>query len=289
MASELLINNNTNIICNKECDNFQCFLSEHFKSLMSRDYINETLGYASKEIYKLALENTTPIKRKKNLVKVKELLKEINRSEFLYKKGNNKILITAPHATWHYRYTWGKNRKKLGDWIKYDDVNTGLIACYLSRYLDCHALIQIYTAWLDPNFYREALFQEKMRSILKKEKIKFVLDVHGLSSDREADFDIIDLFGMALVPFNALKFRKSLKKRLEQFGYEVGVNRYFNGGLTLPFQHTIVKEVSQEFQIPCIELEINKKFRNIPGEIIDKKVLNVLFNWLKSDVNKDLR
>jgi hypothetical protein len=119
---------------------------------------------------------------------------------------------------------------------------------------------------------------------LKSRTVKFILDIHGLSKDRAADFDIIDMFGLALLPFNALEIRTKLKNRLSDAGYEVGVNRYFNGGLNIQFQHTIVKEVSQEFGIPCIELEVGRKFRTIEKKLFDEEVMGILENWLRNDI-----
>ena len=271
--------------CKKDCKVKDCVLFEHYRSLLNEDVVNETLGYVTREIYKLALENKNAKRRKKAISEVKKLLEKENASEFLYLERRNDILLTATHATWHFRYAWkGKNRRKLGDWLKLQDINTGVLACYLSKRVGCSALIQLYTAWLDPNFYRDAFLRNKLREILKSGEIKFILDLHGLSKDREADFDIIDMFGLALLPFNALEIRKSLKNRLISAGYDVGVNRYFNGGLNLQFQHTIVKEVSQEFGIPCIELEVGRKFRIIGEKFFDEDVMEILENWLKNDV-----
>ncbi|MBD3230933.1 MAG: hypothetical protein GF329_22330 [Candidatus Lokiarchaeota archaeon] len=273
--------------CREKCngrDRSVCLLKKHFKALKSKEIIEKTLGYASEEIYQLALENSSSKKRKKSIHKVKKMLKKVNRSQYLYLKEKGNILLTAPHAAWAYRYAWGKNRRKLGDWIKSSDINTGILACCLGNVLKVPVLIQIYTAFLDPNFYLEALFREGLREILRNGRIKFVLDIHGLSDDRNADFDIIDMFGLSLLPFNALKLRETLKDRLEKLGLDIGVNRFFNGGLNLPFQHTIIKEVTQEFQIPCIELEIGKKFRDVPDRIIDERVFDTLKSWLEIDV-----
>ncbi|MHA1270106.1 MAG: hypothetical protein ACTSPY_10000 [Candidatus Helarchaeota archaeon] len=268
----------------EECNNFQCILHNFYNKLKDKDIIKETLGYASEKIYELALKNTNSLKRRKLVGEIEKILEEVGRSEFLFIERKGQVLITAPHAAWHYRYFWSKNKRKLGDWIKLDDINTGILACYLGRSLDLPILIQLYTAWLDPNFYREALLRKKLREILDSGRIKFVLDIHGLSNDRKADFDIIDMFGLALLPFSALNLRKTLKLKLEQHNFKVGVNRYFNGGLNIPFQHTIIKETTQEFQIPCIELEISKRLRTMPKILFNKTMLNVLKDWLKNDV-----
>lgn len=273
--------------CKNDCMVKDCILFEHYRSLLDEDIVNETLGYATREIYELALENKNSKRRKKSISKVKKLLEKENASEFLYLDRKNYILCTATHAAWHFRYAWkGKNKRKLGDWLKLQDINTGILACYLSKKIGCSALIQLYTAWLDPNFYREAFLRQKLRDILKSGDIKFILDLHGLSKERAADFDIIDMLGLALLPFNALEIRNSLKNRLKSAGYDVGVNRYFNGGLNLQFQHTIVKEVSQEFGIPCIELEVGRKFREIGDRLFDEEVIEILENWLKNDVKR---
>ena len=270
---------------NKICNFNECILKKHFDTVLNKEYILNFNGYASKKIYELAIENPRPSNRKKLVNTIKEILKNENKSEFLFLDGNKDVLIISSHSVLHYRYLASiKSKRKLNDWLKIPDKNTGLIACYLHKKLNLPTLIQIYTAWLDPNFYREALLREKLRELLKNRKIKLVLDIHGLSDDRDADFDIIDLYGLSLLPYNAIYLRNSLKLRLEKAGYNVGVNRYFNGGLMSQIQYTIVKEVSQELNTPCIELEINKKFRNIPNKIIDEKILNILVNWLENDV-----
>ncbi|MHA1230483.1 MAG: hypothetical protein ACTSRP_13900 [Candidatus Helarchaeota archaeon] len=281
---DLLISRDSKISCDKKCENRECILYKHYKALFNRDLLEHNLGYASEEICKLALKNQTSKKRKNLINEVEQLLNKVNRDEFLYIQGKNSILITAPHATWHFRYASSKLKRKVGDWLKIADMNTGILACSLAQRTESNLLVQIYTAWLDPNFYREAFLRKKLREILKNNNIKFILDIHGLSQDRNADFDIIDMYGLSLIPFNLIKIREKLKDRLEASDCDAGINRFFNGAVNSPIHHTIIKEVSQEFHTPCIELEVGRRFRSDPNEIVNKKILEILEKWLKIDV-----
>jgi len=67
-----------------------------------------------------------------------------------------------------------------------------------------------------------------------------------------------------------------LVEKLRGITEHIGINKIFSGVI----QNTIVKEVAQDFQIPCIELEIHKRFR-VP---VNDNLLNTLETWLKEEV-----
>ena len=93
---------------------------------------------------------------------------------------------------------------------------------------------------------------------IKKNKIKLLIDIHGASNKYGFGVDIGTGEGKNLN--NKKKAVEILKNILERYEIEnVELDKRFKANSI----HTICKTISEKTMIPCIEIEIAKKYRDI--------------------------
>jgi len=162
----------------------------------------------------------------------------------IYLKGGIPILITAPHATAHFRL----NK------LKRQEFYTGAISNILHSITGCHALYTNRLSELDPNYYDNSDFKITLKEILHKFNIQLVIDIHGTGTGR-----IDDIFpgtgNQNEFLLGKEDFVKGLFKCAASCKITVGS---FNIYPALK-QDTIAKFAARKMKIPAIQLEINRK------------------------------
>lgn len=165
--------------------------------------------------------------------------------------GKQPILFTAPHSARH---------KRDGRW-KQEDEYTAAIADYLHRTTHAHAIYL--THQLDPDPHDDGadnLFKQTIATFLRENPVALLIDLHGVRGDRD--------FGVALGTMNGIScpaeepvlidcFQKtgfSFDKTIVSLDRLVLNHPYYTGGLTRP---TITRFVSENFQLPAAQIEIN--------------------------------
>lgn len=179
--------------------------------------------------------------------------------DYILLKGSKPILFTAPHTMIQIREN--------GD-IKLKEPYTKALALYFHKHFDTYALIKLNDTGLDSNRDNHDEFKEVMYKLVKEEKIKLVLDLHGAKNSH--DFDVE--FGT----LNNLTADFSTIKELEEAFKENNItniehNNPFKGGAITQYLYNI-KDVD------VIQLEINAKFR-------DRHNLNKLYSLVCSLTN----
>ena len=179
--------------------------------------------------------------------------------DYILLKGSKPILFTAPHTMIQIREN--------GD-IKLNEPYTKALALYFHKHFDTYALIKLNDTGLDSNRDNHDEFKEVMYKLVKEEKIKLVLDLHGAKNSH--DFDVE--FGT----LNNLTADFSTIKELEEAFKENNItniehNNPFKGGAITQYLYNI-KDVD------VIQLEINAKFR-------DRHNLNKLYSLVCSLTN----
>ncbi len=175
--------------------------------------------------------------------------KRVNPKEvepFKYFKGTLPILITAPHAVRHFR----KKR------IKPSDQFTGAISVLLHNKFNVFALATTKLYGGDPGYDLPCIFKEKVKEIVLTNNIKFVLDIHGASSDRDFDVDIGTMKGKSLLG------NKKLVEHFRKCFYKNNINNITNDVFPGMKQNTVTKFVVEELKCPAVQLEINRKYRS---------------------------
>lgn len=191
---------------------------------------------------------------------------KINNSNYILITGENPILLSAPHAV-----------KQIRDGnIKEEDRYTGAIVEYLCKICNCYGIIRNYNSGDDPNrdnFGIGLEYKNKILEMVKENNIKLVLDIHGCTNDHGFDFCIGTNNGENLN--GETRILKALESELNAIG-KVAIDDYFKAC----FEWNVSRYVSHNSNIPSIQLEICKMFRNENLEklilILKKYIENIL-------------
>ena len=201
---------------------------------------------------------------------------------FAYKPGRTSLLISAPHGAGHTR----NGRFKIED-----EFTTGF-ARYIARETGCHAL---YTTHFspdeDPNWDEGGRYKEALSQIVKEQGIKFVIDLHGMTSRYHMGLALGTRRGRACPEQLTL-----ITEKLEAYGYvpnephelppplEIDLAKYraglidfstrrwdnyvidypkFTGGIK---NHTVTRYVNDVLHLPAIQIEVSSQARVVMRE-----------------------
>ncbi|NPV76689.1 MAG: hypothetical protein HPY59_09995 [Anaerolineae bacterium] len=173
--------------------------------------------------------------------------------EFRYLPGSRRVLVSAPHGAAHIR-----NGR-----LKEEDEYTAAIARYLAEVTGAHALYLRRQSATDSNYDPETEYKRALRTIIRQENIRFVLDLHGASDDH--------LFGIALGTMNGRSCPEQFPMILEVFGkygfrqdargsYRLDVDGRFTGAGGAR-QETITRFVRDTLGVPSLQIELASHIR----------------------------
>ena len=192
-----------------------------------------------------------------------EKLESLNSDkEYIINKGNIPILFTAVHTMEQVRED---------NSIKLSEPFTKAIALFLNKYCNVNAMVKIKDTGLDANKDNRDEFKTELIRFIKDNKIKLVIDLHGANENRNFDIE----FGT----LDDLSIDFSTVKELEESFMENGINNItynnpFKGG-------AITQYVFGLKETDVIQLEINRKFRDINNIDDLKKLCNSLEKFIK--------
>ena len=189
---------------------------------------------------------------------------EIEKIEGVYleKHGNIPILLTAPHTM----------RQLKDDYtIKASEPYTKAIVKYITEISKCSYLIKQIDVEMDSNKLETDYFKIKLLDFIKNNNIKLVLDIHGASEERHFDVELGTLNNLS-ADFSTIN---ELKEAFVENGIvNVEINNPFKGG-------GITQFVYDNTNIDVIQIEINRKYRNINKSENIKKICNCLIEFIK--------
>ncbi|PRO67002.1 S-layer homology domain-containing protein [Alkalicoccus urumqiensis] len=173
--------------------------------------------------------------------------------------SGSRILVTAPHSVSHIRE---------GD-VKIAEGYTGAFIRLLHEYLDVNVLYLTRES-RDPNYYSDMAFKEELGRLASSGDIDYVIDLHGASRTREFDVDAGTYRGTLTPPQPV----NALMEVMRGNGVEdVRENDTFTAG----YRHTIAYHTFNEYDVPAVQLEINRTFREPRA---DEAPLKQLFTGL---------
>lgn len=185
----------------------------------------------------------------------------------VFLRGEIPVLITAPHATEHFRMNASKYQEKY----------TGALSSVLHILTGSHALYTHWASSVDPNFYEDAPFKKNLEKVVKKFGIEFVIDLHG--TRREWDEDIYPGIG---VDREFLLGDDSLFYKLRESAES---NNLILGGLDVfpaSRQMTVTKFVSRNLGIPAMQIEINERLRHPETDpLLFKRLVKFLSEFIR--------
>ena len=176
--------------------------------------------------------------------------------------GEIPILISAPHSVRQLR-----NGK-----IKKTDLYTGPIVLEIANKTKCYAIYKTYNNNDDANYnIQHNEYKKEVLKIIKEKNIKLFLDIHGAADTEEFEIDI---------GTDNLKSLKGQREILEKFIqicdkkgiYKIGIGKKFKAD-TL---HTITKTISSKTEIPAMQIEITKKYRDLNQIENMKKIIEYI-------------
>ena len=170
--------------------------------------------------------------------------------DYKYKEGTIPILISAPHTV----KQWRNNQYKSAD------VYTGALVKTLNETTGAHIIYKTTTNGDENYTTEETDYRKKIKDIVESNNIRVVLDLHGMTLEKESDIDIGTGNTYNINLLNQNYIYSSIINSLNSLNHTT--NKYFIGG----GPYTISTYVSQKIGIPSVQLEINRKFRDTDSE-----------------------
>ena len=186
---------------------------------------------------------------------------------FEYIEGKEKIIVSAPHSV----------RQIRNGNIKGKDSCTGTIAILLQKQLNCYCLYKTKNCNDDANYDIENNpYKDKIIDLVEKNNINFLLDIHGAKDGQGFDIDV----GTAnLKNLNGQnKYLKDFINIGEKYNLNITIDKVFKAD-TL---HTVANTIARKTKIPCMQIEIAKKYRDIEQFNNIKIMLNFLGEYLRN-------
>ncbi|MEE9252223.1 MAG: gamma-glutamylcyclotransferase [Thermodesulfobacteriota bacterium] len=165
----------------------------------------------------------------------------------VYLRGDVPVLLTAPHATRHWRM--GK--------VKYQDRFTGPLALIVHCLTGCHTLYTHWASERDPNYYYDAPFKRRLAEVVGAHEIKLVIDLHGTVNKSEPD-----IYPGVGVESEFLLGREQwleiLNSSLKEANLTSGGTNVFKASV----QDTVTKYSARSLGVPAMQLEIHERLRH---------------------------
>ena len=190
------------------------------------------------------------------------LEEQVLNESFTILKGNVPILFSAPHTMIQEREDGS---------VKLNEPYTKAIALYLNKYLNVFSVIKNEDTGIDSNRDNYDDYNVELRRLIKDNNIRLVIDLHGLSRNREEDI----VFGT----LNNISADYSTVKELEEAFTENGItnisyNDPFKGG-------AITQGIYSLENVDVIQLEINGRYRDYNNLELLEKIIKSLSNFIK--------
>ena len=177
----------------------------------------------------------------------------------IFLPGSSGTVVSAPHSTNHVR---------LGRFKIFERYTAALSALMHSLTGAC-SLYANSVSISDPNYYDNCGFKETLTEIAKNKRCEFLLDIHGTGEEREHDVypgigkNNEFLLGQTFI-------LDSFYETADKFGISCGSTDRFPASK----QQTVTKYGASRLNIPSMQVEINRKFRQ--PEKHPEKFLNLV-------------
>ena len=190
------------------------------------------------------------------------LEEQVLNESFTILKGNVPILFSAPHTMIQEREDGS---------VKLNEPYTKAIALYLNKYLNVFSVIKNEDTGIDSNRDNYDDYNVELRRLIKDNNIRLVIDLHGLSRNREEDI----VFGT----LNNISADYSTVKELEEAFTENGISNIIHND---PFKGGAITEYVYGLKdVDVIQVEINGKYRDYNNLEELEKLIKSFENFIK--------
>lgn len=161
--------------------------------------------------------------------------------------GKNNIILSAPHCVLHTREKCVRPR----------ETKTGVLVKTLSKKCDINGIYKIKNEDNDANWDKVCEYKRELVKIVRKDKIKALIDLHGMAAWRNEDICIGTNFGKNICGHEDIL--QEMIKIFNRFGFK-------NVSIDIPFSaqypYCVSTYVAKKCQIPTFQIEINLKYRS---------------------------
>ena len=163
-------------------------------------------------------------------------------------RGKEKIILSAPHNVKHTR----KNS------VRPRETKTGTIVRTLSKKYNTYGIYKnSKDCNNDANWDEKCEYKEYIKNIVKKEKIKALIDFHGMAAHREQDICIGINNGKNI--YGNYDIVSGMVEIFNKYGFKnVTIDNPFNAG----YEYCVSNYIAKECNIPTFQIEINLKYRS---------------------------
>ena len=196
----------------------------------------------------------------------KKFLEVNKRKDNVVIDGNNNILLSAPH---------GVSQVRLGK-LKHSEIGSLTTALILQKNTDCFLIAKTKNNCDDANFDEKSRYKENIINIIKQHNIKYLIDIHGLASNRECDINLGTHLGKNII--SNIDLLDDLQQRLIDNNFIVSIDEPFMAG-----SHTLSGSINNQFNIWTLQIEINCSLTNKKENFNRFKILlTILTDWIKN-------
>ena len=161
--------------------------------------------------------------------------------------GNKKILLSAPHSVLHQR----QNN------IRESETRTGDIVKRVAKESKSFAIYKIKPEFNDANWDKKCEYKNKIKEIVEKEKIKALIDIHGMAAYRKQDICIGVNHGKNIK--NNYNILNKIIKIFNKYGFK---NITIDEPFAASYEYCVSTYIAQTCNILTFQIEINRKYRS---------------------------
>ena len=197
----------------------------------------------------------------------KIFLQEYNKKDHVILKGENNILLSVQHAVFQIR---------LGKY-KAPEIGSLTTALYLQQRTNSFLIVKTKNNNDDVNFDTNSLYKDNIKNLIKNEKIKFLLDFHGLAQNRDCDVNLGIHLGYNIK--QNIKLFDDLLNLLAEKGFKVSIDKPFMANA-----NTICSSITREFDnVWALQIEINSAITNkVENFSRNYVLLNIFERWINT-------
>ncbi|MBD3329855.1 hypothetical protein GF357_05170 [Candidatus Dojkabacteria bacterium] len=178
-------------------------------------------------------------------------------------------MISAPHVFAH-------KRPALENRYKVEEEFTDKLARIIADRIPVYSVVSLQAQKFDPNFYskNESPYKREISSIISRNKIDLMVDIHGLDPLLHYDFAIY----YPLKYYKSMKAAKVLKDHLQSGSLRGSIVHLLN--FPNDDGETLSEFAASQKKIPAVQLEVAKYIRQ-DDELLDLTAEQII-TFLKS-------
>ena len=161
-------------------------------------------------------------------------------------KGRDKIILSAPHSVLHMREKSIRTR----------ETKTGVIVKTLANRCNVYGIYKTKNEYNDANWDKKCEYKNSLKNIINQEKIKAIIDIHGMAAHRKQDICIGVNEGKNIYGYNSIL--NNMIKIFNNYGFKnVTIDEPFGA----KYEYCVSSYISRNCRIPAFQIEINAKYR----------------------------